>query len=594
MWHLELDDHDLLKEIINTEQLTALYQPIVDLNSAEIFGYEGLIRGPSDSPLHSPISLLKVAARCGLQYETEQLCHKVLIESFQQMHLPGRLFLNISPDILVQRSLIEGAGSMGLYQCGLEASQIVIELTEGERIVDYGPEKLSQAVSQCCSEGFSVAIDDLGEGFSSLRLWSELRPAFVKIDRHFVQNIEHDPVKAQFVRSIQEIARRAKCEVIAEGIETQSELMLIKSLGVPYGQGYYFARPHANPGRVVSEGVVRTIKSVAISPMHGETSWGRDSIVARDVIHRITPARMQQTNDEVFHLFEENPQIESIPVVQEDDVPVGLITRSALFGSFAQRYRHELFGKKSCTQYMDPKPLLVDKTATVQEISKVLGSAERRHLVQGFVVTDGGRYYGVAHGQDLIRVITEMQIQAAKYANPLTQLPGNVPIHEHLDGLLRSKIPFCACYCDLDHFKPYNDIYGFSAGDAIIQLTANILASVCDRDQDFLGHIGGDDFIILFRSTDWEARCQKALTEFGRTVRAYFSQDDLDQGGYFTENRRMEKEFHELTSLSIGAVAVAPGLFTSYMEVSRVASGAKKQAKLMPGNSFFVNRRYEH
>ncbi len=593
MWYLESDDHDLLKEIISTEQLTALYQPIVDLNSAEIFGYEGLIRGPSDSPLHSPISLLKAAAECGLQYKIERLCHKVLIEAFMQQRLPGRLFLNVSPDILVQRSLMEDAEGMGLYQGALDTSQIVIELTEGERIVDYGPEKLSHAVTQCCNEGYSVAIDDLGEGFSSLRLWSELRPAFVKIDRHFVQNIEHDPVKAQFVRSIQEIARRAKCEVIAEGIETHSELMLINSLGVPYGQGYYFARPHATPGNVVPENVVRTIKSVTVSPMHGETSWGRDSIVARDVIHRITPATTRQTNDEVFHLFEENPQIESIPVVQEDDVPVGLITRSALFGSFAQRYRHELFGKKSCTQYMDPKPLLVDKTATVQEISKVLGSAERRHLMQGFIVTDSGRYYGVAHGQDLIRVITEMQIQAAKYANPLTQLPGNVPIHEHLDGLLRSKAPFCACYCDLDHFKPYNDIYGFSAGDAIIQLTANILASVCDRDLDFLGHIGGDDFIILFRSPDWEARCQKALSEFGRAVRAYFSREDLERGGYFTENRRLEKEFHDLTSLSIGAVVVPPGLFTSYMEVSRVASGAKKQAKLMPGNSLFVNRRYE-
>jgi len=593
MWYLELDDHDLLKEIINAERLTALYQPIVDLNSAEIFGYEGLIRGPSDSPLHSPISLLKAATECGLQYKVERLCHKVLIDTFLQLRLPGRLFLNISPDVLVQRSLMENIEGMGLYQGGLATSQIVIELTEGERIVDYGPEKLSQAVTQCCNEGFSVAIDDLGEGFSSLRLWSELRPAFVKIDRHFVQNIEHDPVKAQFVRSIQEIARRAKCEVIAEGIETHSELMLIKSLGVTYGQGYFLARPHANPGNIVSESVVHAIKSVTVSPMHGETSWGRDSIVARDVIHRITPATMRQTNDEVFHLFEENPQIESIPVVKEDDVPVGLITRSALFGSFAQRYHHELFGKKSCTQYMDPKPLLVDKTATVQEISKVLGSAERRHLMQGFIVTDNGRYYGVAHGQDLIRVITEMQIQAAKYANPLTQLPGNVPIHEHLDGLLRSKASFCACYCDLDHFKPYNDVYGFSAGDAIIQLTANILASVCDRDLDFLGHIGGDDFIILFRSLDWEARSQKALTEFGSAVRAYLNEEDLARGGYFTENRRLEKEFHEITSLSIGAVVVPPGLFTSYMEVSRVASGAKKQAKNMPGNSLFVNRRYE-
>ncbi|MDE2211129.1 MAG: GGDEF domain-containing protein [Betaproteobacteria bacterium] len=593
MWYLESDDHDLLKDILQTGQLTALFQPIVDLSTAEIFGYEGLIRGPSNSPLHSPLSLLKAAAECGLQYKIERLCHQVLVQRFLELRLPGKLFLNISPDVLVQHSLQEGQSGMALVDSRLASTQIVMELTEGERIVDYGAEKLGNAVNRCCDEGFSVAIDDLGEGFSSLRLWSELRPAFVKVDRHFVQNIEHDPVKAQFVRSILEIARRAKCEVIAEGIETHSELMLVKSLGVALGQGYYFARPHANPSLVVQENVVRTIKSFMGQPVHGETSWGRDAIVARDVIHKISPVTTHQTNEEVFRLFEENPQVESIPVIKEGGVPVGLITRSALIGSFAQPYRHELFGKKSCTLYMDAKPLLVDKTATVQEISKVLGSAERRHLMQGFIVTDNGRYFGIAHGQDLIRVITEMQIQAAKYANPLTQLPGNVPIHEHLDGLLRARIPFAACYCDLDHFKPYNDVYGFTAGDSIIQMTANILAGVCDRDQDFLGHIGGDDFIILFQSRDWEARCQDALDEFGIAIRSCFSEEDLERGGYFTENRQYEREFHPLTSLSVGAVLVPPGLFSSYMEVSRLAAGAKKQAKRMAGNSLFVNRRYE-
>ncbi len=593
MWYLDTDDHGLLRDIIRTQRLTALFQPIVDLETAGIHGYEGLIRGPSDSVLHSPVSLLKAAGECGLKYDLELLCHKVLAYSFQTLGLPGKLFLNVSPDVLVEH--VQRAVQAGLppFNCGLPEDRIVLELTEGERIADDGTGQLGQAVLHCSDAGLSTAIDDLGEGFSSLRLWSELRPAYVKVDRHFVQNIEHDPVKAQFVRSILEIARRAKCEVIAEGIETHSELMLIKSLGVAFGQGYYFARPHANPSRVVGDGVVRTIRSLVGQPEHGKSVWGRDALVARDVIHKIASVTPRQTNEEVFRLFEAHPHVESIPVVKEDGVPVGLITRSALIGSFAQPYRHELYGKKPCTLYMDARPLLVDKTTSVQEISKVLGNAERRHLMQGFIVTDNGQYFGIAHGQDLIRVITDMQIQAAKYANPLTQLPGNVPIHEHLDGLLRTRVSFSACYCDLDHFKPYNDVYGFSAGDAIIQMTSNILAGVCDRDQDFLGHIGGDDFIILFQSADWEARCQMALKEFGQAVRNYFSAEDLMHGGYFTENRQYQKEFHALTSLSIGAVVVPPGMFTSYMEVSKLASGAKKQAKLIAGNALFVNRRYE-
>lgn len=586
MWVFESDEHDSLQRIVQAEHLTALFQPIIDLESAEIFGYEGLVRGPSDSPLHSPSCLFKAAAECDLLYEIEALCHKILIEEFVRLKLPGKLFLNVSPEALMQHE--NKAGKYALFQGDIDPVNIVIELIESGPHGDSGPEKLREAVAGFCGEGFSVALDDLGEGFSNFRLWSELRPTFVKIDRHFIQNIDQDPLKVRFVKSIQEIAASAGTLVIAEGIETHSELMVVKSLGVGYGQGYHIARPHPFPGTMVTMDVTRTIRSFSVEP----SPWGRDSITARGIVQADPPVHSSQSNCDVLKLFEEKPLLETVAVVKDGGIPVGLITRPELINNFARRYRHELFGKNPCTQFMDAKPLMVDKAATVQEVSKLLVTADRRHLMQGFIVLDSGRYHGIAYGQDLVRVITEMQLQAAKYANPLTQLPGNVPIHEHMDSLLRAKILFCACYCDLDHFKPFNDIYGFSAGDAVLQVAANVLARICDHDMDFLGHIGGDDFIILFRSRDWKERCETALAEFGESIRNFFSPEDLERGGYYTENRRFEKEFHPLTSLSIGAVVIPPGLFTSYMEVSRVASGAKKQAKQKIGNSLFVNQRY--
>ncbi len=594
VWYLELEDHEQLADILENEQLTALFQPVVDLTTAQIHGYEGLIRGPSSSMLHSPEVLLRVATDCGLRGQVEWLCHKVLNRSFQRLGLPGKLFLNISPDVLVQRSLDKRSESMWLAEPLEQAHQVVLEITEGERILGYGPELLQEAVKRCRDEGIGVAIDDLGEGFSSLRLWSELRPDYVKIDRHFVQNIENDPVKAQFVRSIVEIARQTKSTVIAEGIETVSELLLIKSLGVDLGQGFHFSRPHATPMTCLTDEAAAFLRSQAVhsKPM-AEVVWGRDSLAGRNIIQMtpcLTPAI---SNEAAMGWFEANPGSDVVPVVRDDGLPIGLLARTALIGSFAQPYRRELYGRKSCTQYMDDKPLIVDKRISVQNISQMLGNAERRHFLQEFIVTDNGHYFGLAHGQDVIRVITEMQIQAAKYANPLTQLPGNVPVHEHLDNLLRLRVPFYACYCDLDHFKPFNDVYGFSAGDGVIQMTANVLAQFCDCDLDFLGHIGGDDFIILFRSFDWESRCQRILGRFADTVVRHFTEEDRIQGGYCTENRRFEREFHPLVSLSIGAVVVPPGHFTSYMEVSKIASEAKKQAKLIQGNALFVNRRYK-
>jgi diguanylate cyclase (GGDEF) domain len=583
MLHLR-DNKTLLVDVLDRERLTALFQPMVNLGDGTLYGYEGLIRGPSDSPLHTPFSLLRVATEFGLRVPLETLCQRVISRTFVSLGLPGFLFLNISPDVLVQRFLADGSHDDAEKSM---SARVVLELTEGERFLDYKPEHLKAAVESCLKEGNGVAIDDLGEGFSSLRLWSELRPTYVKIDRHFVQNIENDPVKAQFVKSIVEIAQRTHSLVIAEGIETVSELLVIRRLGVDIGQGYLFARPHATPLTQLGSEVTELLRG-----FRGEAGQRNlNSLESRQLIQSIKPLNQHQSNEEALDWFEQLG-CEAIPVVDDQQIPMGLITRVELTSNFTRPYRRELYGRKSCLHYADRYPLVVDKQASVQEISQLLGQVERRHFQQGFIVTDQGRYYGMAHGQDLMRIITEMQLQAAKYANPLTQLPGNVPIHEHLDGLLRNQVPFCACYFDLDNFKPYNDVYGFSAGDGIIRLTAEILRGAVDHDQDFLGHIGGDDFIVLFRSLDWEQRCQRVLQDFSVQILPSFDADALAAQGYFGENRRGEREFHELVSLSVGVVVVPPGLFTSYMEVSRLASGAKKQAKKISGNAIFINRRF--
>ncbi|MDO8306234.1 EAL domain-containing protein, partial [Herminiimonas sp.] len=210
------DDHlvQRLKEVIQHRQLTPLFQPIIRMQSGEIIGYEGLIRGPSDSPLHSPLNLFKVARDCGLSVEVEHLCRRITLEKFAELQLPGRLFLNVSPECLVQPDVKHGETLGYIHEVGINPERVIIELTESQPTYDY--DMLREAVKHYRAMGFRIAIDDLGEGFSSLRLWSELRPEYVKIDMHFVQGINLDPIKLQFVRSIQEIAEKSGTIVIAE------------------------------------------------------------------------------------------------------------------------------------------------------------------------------------------------------------------------------------------------------------------------------------------------------------------------------------------------------------------------------------------
>ena len=118
-------------------------------------------------------------------------------------------------------------------------------------------------------------------------------------------------------------------------------------------------------------------------------------------------------------------------VVVANGQALGLITRSALIDRFARPYRRELYGKRSCTMVMDPA-LLVDEAQSVQEVAQTIGSQRGTEISDTFVITREGRFRGVGFLRELMSIITDMQIRAARYANPLTQLPGNVPINEQI------------------------------------------------------------------------------------------------------------------------------------------------------------------
>jgi GGDEF domain-containing protein len=117
------------------------------------------------------------------------------------------------------------------------------------------------------------------------------------------------------------------------------------------------------------------------------------------------------------------------------------------------------------------------------------------------------------------------------------------------------------------------------------------MSQQCDPERDFIGHIGGDDFIVLFQSMDWEHRCRMALEQFALHVPTLLSEEDRARGGLMSEDRRGEETFFPFPTLSIGAVVVHTNELTSHLEVSAAAADAKKQAKRIAGNSLFTERR---
>lgn len=574
-----------LHDIIQGRQLAAVFQPILDMHQGKVIGFEGLIRGPVNSVLHPPMELFRVARTCGMVAEMEYLARHIVLESFAKLGLAGKVFLNISPDILLQKHSKTGETLKYIEALGLQPSQVIIELTENTQTLDY--QDLRDATQHYRNMGFEIAIDDLGEGFSGLRLWSEIRPDYVKIDKHFIRNINLDPVKLQFARSIQQIAAKSGSKIIAEGIETHAELMAVRDLGIAFGQGYHIAKPNASPIQEASSEIAKSLKRLEID---------RDNLLQnRATVEKLLKSSPSVDpmclNEDVFNMFDHNTDIHSIPVVR-DGRPIGLISRSVMINDYARPFRRELYGRRTCEMMMDVSPLIIDKMTSLKDLSELILQSKPHHLANGFIITENGQYSGMGSGHDLLRLITKMQIDTARYANPLTLLPGNVPISEHIDSLLQSGTSFVACYCDLDHFKPFNDVYGYKKGDEVILETGRLLTESCGN-YDFLGHIGGDDFIILFQSNDWEKRCETLLSHMTDTFHMFYSNSDRDRASIETEDRQGEKHLHPLISLSIGALIIDSNIYSSHHEISEACVNAKKQAKKIPGNSLFIERRGE-
>jgi len=580
------DESDLLARIMRFRLLHAVFQPLFDSADCSPYGFEGLIRGPEGSPLQSPLRLFEAAENRGMRTELELLAGRVIIDQFISRKLPGYLFLNMSCVALSALANRAGRTLEIITRSSLSPASIVIELTEHDRVAD--PEQLVRSVKPFRDAGIRFALDDFGNGHSNLRLWMDLRPHLVKIDRFFIDGLSGNGDKFEIIRLLKRLGDMFNTQLVAEGIERESDLAVIRDLDIPLVQGYLLGRPAADPVRMPSETALQVLRSTKINVRPRlDTVPERCSLVG-EIVMPAAPVTRDISNERLAQIFSSHPELHAVAVIENEN-PVGLINRRIFMDQFAQQYYRELFGRKSCTTFMHDNPLVIDRRTPLESLQSVLTGADQRYLHDGFIITDNGRYLGLGTGEHLVRAVTELRIEAARYANPLTALPGNIPITEHLDRLLSASKPFVVCYADLNNFKPFNDQYGYWRGDVVIQLVASLLTQHADPQVDFVGHVGGDDFVTVFQNEDWESRCLRIISEFNSRVREHFSKEEIRQGGFWGEDRKGGRCFFPLTSLSIGAVVAEPGKYATSEEVASAAAAAKRKAK-NSGQGFYVAR----
>lgn len=293
----------------------------------------------------------------------------------------------------------------------------------------------------------------------------------------------------------------------------------------------------------------------------------------------------------VDQIFKSNPQLQGV-VVSDNGYPVALIMRIRFYQQIGTLYGFTLFMGRSVELLMDKDPLVVPYKTPITEVSKLAMNRKEENLYDYVIVTHEDRFFGIVSVRDLLLNFAEIQALAASFLNPLTGLPGNLSINEYLvKSLLQDQ--FSVLYIDLDHFKAYNDTYGFKEGDRMIQSTAEILKHCTLRLGGFLGHIGGDDFIVFLNDYNYLESCETMLREFDTAVKGFYHEQHLQQQYVLTESRSGVIEEIPLVSLSIAVVTNRFRKFDSIEDISEEAARIKKRCKMIKGSCYIDDVKQE-
>ncbi len=557
-------------------------QPIVNIHTGVVFGFEALLRGTDALGAASIGEFFDDCHVRGLLPDIEALIREMALTKFAEIEPTrrGRLFLNMDTRALdpaqdhVQRT------KDAAKRHGIATSQVVLELSERH---PFSPSAhAAQVLTQYKRAGFRLAIDDFGTGFAGLQMLYFSEPDFLKIDRFFVADIAVDARKRLFLAQIVHIAHLLNVVVVAEGVENEQEFAVCKAIGCDLLQGYLVDRPQIDTNRL--KGVYDPIAALSLRERRKTVT---DQKLVGDQIHYIPPLTLDTPMEQVFLRFRVDKTATFFPVIDVSGEPVGIVRESDL-----KTYAYSPFGKDlirnrayghTLKDFVSHCPV-ADINTKAEHILEVYSAVENS---EGIIIVDQMRYVGFLSAQSLLRIINEKNLAVARDQNPLTQLPGNTMIHDYVSrALAESGTEVVLVYFDFDNFKPFNDHYGFRLGDRAILMFAELLTKTVPRDSGFVGHVGGDDFFTGFKGlgfTEVQALCARLVDSFHRDVECFYDEETRRRGWLSGNDRGGQVQKFPLMSVSAALVHLPPGhSLPSVEEAGELIAVLKKQAKSSP------------
>ncbi|MBK3580291.1 GGDEF domain-containing protein [Streptomyces sp. MBT65] len=518
----------------STDTLRFAFQPVVNLTTGGIAGMEVLVRPETGD--------LLAEARRDPELDGRLAVLAVRAAARKETLLP--LHINVFAG-----TLADLGGLTPLHRAVREVGRLPWEVT-----IDIGPpythvprRALLEAVSELRAQGFRICADGVGDGDVPLRLLTDLAPDLVKLDASLLE-------RPAAMRAMQTLCEQLGALLSVEGVETEEQCATARAAGAQLAQGELFAPATRVPAADVY--VPARPPGLATTPPSGP--WVREFVRPAALLPDSASA------DQVRALLTGSPDVSGVVLVDRDGVPVRSVHRSRFLLSMSGRYGHALYADRPAAKLGDvPRTVGVD--ATAWEVLDVVAVGDADRTSDDVAVVDRrGRCVGVVRLADLVRALAETRVEEAAGLNPLTRLPGSDAITGEVDRRIAEGRTFALSWLDVDHFKEVNDGAGFAAGDELIRSVGRTLqwaASGHTR----VGHIGGDDFLVL---TDLEGLEQLAAAVLNVPWAA---------GG-------------RAVTLSLATVLCEPGSVTDHRQAAAFLAPLKKAAKSLHGTSWVLSQ----
>jgi GGDEF domain-containing protein len=287
---------------------------------------------------------------------------------------------------------------------------------------------------------------------------------------------------------------------------------------------------------------------------------------------------------EVAYLFDTNAKAQGAVIVDQGR-PIGILMKEKLHQMLAGQFGLPLYWNRPVERIMNNQPLIVDEQLPVEQVSQLAMARDFSQLYDVVLITKDGQMAGAASIRSILECITTLRTEAARGANPLTGLPGNEEIQLELRRRIGQGDPFAVIYADLDYFKWYNDFFGFGLGDDLIRYLAEILCekqSLIGSDGDFIGHIGGDDFIVVTNANAGEQLCQALIKRFDAGIKPFYGGIEVKT----VEDRHGELIEQDGVTLSLSLMIWDGKVPLTSEDIPRMAALLKKQAKAVKGSVY--------